>query len=142
LIEYTPPEAFLRLEHVKAKRTLRQVIDYNREYSGQYNAALENIGWLAAGMTFTAKKQTELEVVIPANSLYIIKIDNRKQIGQCTAYLSRNTTLVIELARDDDIYQIILGSGGPSDQEWHSGGDGFDFSIQNASGGYDGGFDF
>lgn len=143
-IDRTPPEATLRLETVKVKRSLQQVIEYNREYSVQYNTAFEGISWFATGTVFTPKKNA-IEITIPHNSQYIIRIDNKKQSGSYTARFTKNSRLTVEMARDEDIYQIIFGGGNDSspDSEWDRGVNGFDFSPKGHDGGFAGdGFDF
>jgi hypothetical protein len=140
-VQNTPPEAVLRLEHTKAKRTLRQIIDYNREHSYQYNAAFENIGWFTGGMVFAPKK-TAVEVTVPTHGMFVMKIDGRRQNGVCKTQLTRGSRLTIELAHEEDIYQIVLGGGGygAPGPDWND-----PFLVdgnRNAGGGFDSGFDF
>jgi len=142
-IEYTPPEAIMRLEHVKAKRTLQSVFNFNRESTSAYNNAFNSIGWLASGTVLCAKSKRELSITVPSNNRFTVRVDGRKISGAYTGLLSKKRKMTVELIQNDDIYQIIFGEeaindyGGQTDwNDWNAGGDsgntvqvddGFDF---------------
>ncbi|MDR0935251.1 MAG: VWA domain-containing protein [Oscillospiraceae bacterium] len=143
----TPPEAALRLKHVKAKMTLKQLIDYNGgDIALLYGNAFEKLDWFADRTIFATKKINELEITIPANNRYSVVVNGgRKLASDTTQRLRRDGGIrisVVSEANMDDAYEIIFGKedlfGDVSDGGFVSGagkntdfnapaGDGFDF---------------
>lgn len=104
-----PPETSLRLEHKKEKRTLQQIIDFNR--ADDYNTAFQNIKWFVTGTTFTARNSNSIEVTIPVSSRFTAVVDGRKIAKPTISNLSKKKGVVIRLlAGEDNEYEIILGN--------------------------------
>ena len=131
-IEY-PQAARLRLEHVKAKRTLQQVILYNSQYADEYLDAFRDIIWFLNGMGFSAKRAGGLSIVIPVDPGYIVQVNGQKQTKPYIGVLNKNSELIVSLYRDENsIYEIILGN-----DSFGGGGPGWDDDF---GGGFSGGY--
>jgi Mg-chelatase subunit ChlD len=133
-----PPETRLTLPHTKGKKTLAEVIAYNRADAEAYTNALRSISWLSAQTVFQAKNKTELSVKIPVNAQYTVLCNDRKLSGVYVGTLSGRSALKVTVTREDDVYEMHLGEGsagyseGPQDFDFGASGagdpaDGFDF---------------
>ncbi|MDR1299232.1 MAG: VWA domain-containing protein [Oscillospiraceae bacterium] len=111
--ELTPEAARFKLEKVKAKRNLMQIIAYNGAYADSYGAALRDVGWFTQGMVFYARKPYYLEVTVPVDPQYQVRVNGRRIPGDSAFQLDGRSGLRIELVRNDDMYEISIGSVAP-----------------------------
>ena len=129
-LEY-PQAAELRFEHVKAKRSLQQIIDYNRAFANEYFSAFRDLGWFLAGTEFSAKSKTETNIVIPVYPRFSLHIDGQHQMKPYSNIFNKNRELRITLIQDEYniFYEIILGKNdiGFGNDPWGTGG-GTDFT--------------
>jgi hypothetical protein len=108
--ELTPEAARFKLEKVKAKRNLMQIIGYNTAYTDSYGAALRDVGWFTQGMVFYARKPYYLEVTVPVDPQYQVRVNGKRIPGDSVFQLDGRSGLRIELVRNDDMYEITIGS--------------------------------
>ncbi|MDR2665382.1 MAG: VWA domain-containing protein [Oscillospiraceae bacterium] len=140
--ELTPEAARFKLERVKAKRNLMQVIDYNTAYAESYAAALRDVSWFTHGTVFYARKPNSLEVTVPVDPQYQVRVNGRRIPSDSAFQLDARSGLRIELVRNDDMYEISIGSaaslgGGFADETEIVGRDEFRFG-DSGGGGYGG----
>jgi len=141
-LEY-PQQAELRLEHVKGKRNLQQVINYNRQFAHEYNNSLRDIGWFLMGTEFSCKRKTDLDITIPVNPRFTVQIDGHNQARPYTGVFSGKRELRINLIQDEYYYyEIILGKNEFGSDSWGGGPDTFGGGGQGfgsqSQGGYTG----
>jgi hypothetical protein len=128
----SPPEAALTLPPLKGKKTLRELINMNVSIAEPYRAAFEGINWFADGTVFCATSKDLLEIKVPANPGYTVKVD--KQAGKNTAAFNKNGGAEIRIGSGgpgfDNYgeYIIVFGNAGPSypSNEYFDAADGFD----------------
>jgi hypothetical protein len=133
-IDY-PQAGDLRLEHTKAKRTLQQIIEFNREYRNEYSSALFNVGWFLAGTELMARGKTQLDISIPASNRFTVQVDGQNLQGPYRGYLRNDRNyreLRINIIQDNDnVYEIILGKRGGGNNDDIN----FDFNDKSGGGG-------
>ena len=136
-----PKMVDMRLEHVRAKRTLQQIIDYNSQFSPEYNSALGNVRWFLLGTEFIAKKKDCITVTIPVYGGVTVYVNGQYLQRPWAGLLKKTDHISIALALDDyNRYEIEI-SGSDADAsgreilETFGGGFG-------SGGGIDPGFDF
>ena len=139
-----PQAGQLRLEHAKGKRSLRQIIDYNREYRDEYNAAFYYIPWFLNGTELFAKRKTQLDITIPVDNTYIVNVDGQRLMRPYVGCLRNDRDyreMKITIIQDDyNVYEIVLGRRGSQDGggDWGGGdwGGGDPYSTGYGQGGY------
>jgi len=117
-LEY-PQEAELRLEHVKGKRNLQQIINYNRQFAQEYNNSLRDITWFLMGTEFSCKRRTDLDITIPVNPRFTVQVDGHNQSRPYNGVFAGGRELRINLIQDEYYYyEIILGKNSFGADQW------------------------
>jgi len=108
----TPPEAILTLPPLKGKKTLRELINMNMGITEPYGIAFETISWFADQTVFSARSKNELEIRVPSNPGYVVKID--KLAGKPSVILTGDGGTEIRIGYDGggdySEYVIIFGN--------------------------------
>ncbi|MDR0273230.1 MAG: VWA domain-containing protein [Clostridiales bacterium] len=130
----TPPEDALVLPPVKGRKTLRDLLNMNVSLSEPYRIAFSQISWFADGTIFTARSKSQLEIKIPSNPGFTVKVD--KLAGKNSVTFDRNGGTEIRIGYsgssgfgDFEEYVILFGSAGSSGSggnDYYDGSDGFD----------------
>ena len=133
-----PPEYMISLPRIKGKRTLRELINMNIGIAEPYRLAFERISWFADQAVVSAKTKQLLEIKIPNNPAYQVKVDN---MAKPFAMFDKNGGTEIIIGFEDpasgyDQYVIELGNAGlQPDFNQHGGFDSFDSDRTMAAGG-------
>ena len=153
---YEYPQATrFRLEHVKGKKTLQDIINYNRQYANEYFGAFRDIGWFLTGTEFYVKQKGILNITIPVNPRVSLQVNGNNMQRPYTGVLSKNSETRVGLYLDEhNMYEIVFGESGFSQgpDPFNEGGfgvgggfgtgSGFDvgsgFDIGGQQGGYGG----
>ena len=123
-----PPEYMLSMPRIKGRKTLRELINMNVGIAEAYRQAFERIGWFADQTIVSAKTRQLLEIKIPQNPAYQIKVDN---MARSVVVFDKNGGTEIKIGFDDSVsgyneYVIELGNAGLQQDITHSGGFGDD----------------
>jgi Mg-chelatase subunit ChlD len=141
--ELTPAAANLKLERVKQKRSLLQIIQYNGAVSDSYMSALSEVASFIGRVVFFAKKSDYLEVSVPADNRFTVRVNRNKLQSPSSFQMKRGRGFKIELYRNDDVYEIMLGDNNEYQEPDHGGSfSGDAFGRDGGGGGGGGDFDF
>ena len=109
-----PPEYMLSLPRIKGRKSLRELINMNVGIAEPYRLAFEQISWFADQAIVSAKTKQLLEIKIPQNPAYQVKVD---KMAKPSAIFDKNGGTEIRIGFEDpnsgyDEYIIELGHAG------------------------------
>ena len=134
-----PPEYLLSLPRIKGKKSLRELINVNAGIAEPYRQAFEHISWFADQTILSAKTRQLLEIKIPHNPAFQVKVD---KMAKPFALFDKNGGTEIRIGFENptsgyDEYVIELGNTGMNSDYGQSGfgDDSFDFTGASQPGG-------
>ena len=134
-----PPEYVLSLPRIKGKKSLRELINMNAGIAEPYRQAFEHISWFADQAILSAKTRHLLEIKIPHNPAFQVKVD---KMARPFALFDKNGGTEIRIGFENptsgyDEYVIELGNTGMHSDYGQSGfrDDSFDYPGANQPGG-------